>query len=263
MIGTIQDVTERKEAAEQIRKMNVRLEQRVAERTAQLQAANQELEAFSYSVSHDLRAPLRSIDGWSQALQEDYGSQLDERAAQYLERVRSETQRMGLLIDDLLKLSRLLRGEFKFEEVDLSRLAETIVARMHEELAGRQIEFRIEAGLKTHADGRLLDIALTNLFSNACKFSARREQALVEFGQTLQNGKVAYFIRDNGAGFDMIYAKNLFGAFQRMHTQSEFPGTGIGLAIVQRIIHRHAGVIWAESQPGLGAVFYFTLGEGG
>ena len=263
MIGTIQDVTERKEAAEQIKSLNTLLEQRVAERTAQLQAANQELEAFSYSVSHDLRAPLRSIDGWSQALQEDYGANLDENGVQALERVRRETRRMGQLIEDLLKLSRLSRGEMEYTELDLSLMAERIVERLRESLAERKVEFTIQPGLSARGDLHLLEIALVNLFSNACKFSSQRGLALIEFGQTTQNGRPVYFIRDNGAGFDMAYAKNLFGAFQRMHSQTEFPGTGIGLATVQRIIHRHAGTIWAESKPEMGAVFYFTLGEGG
>lgn len=260
MIGTIQDVTERKQAEEQIKKLNAQLEQRVAERTTQLQAANQELEAFAYSVSHDLRAPLRGIDGWSLALQEDYGAQLDERGNNYVQRVRSETRRMGQLIDDLLQLSRLTRGEMQVAPVDLSALAQAVVARLREALGQRQVEFSIQPGLVAQADGHLLEIVLTNLFDNACKFSGARPLAQIDFGQTIQNGKLAYFVRDNGAGFDMMYATNLFGAFQRMHTQSEFPGTGIGLATVQRIIHRHGGAIWADAKPEMGAVFYFTLG---
>jgi light-regulated signal transduction histidine kinase (bacteriophytochrome) len=166
---------------------------------------------------------------------------------------------MGQLIDDLLQLSRITRAEMQFVPVDLSALAHGIAARLQEEQTGHRLEFSIQPGLMAQGDSRLLEIALTNLFSNACKFSSTRPISQIVFGQTLQNGKLAYFVRDNGVGFDMIYAKNLFGAFQRMHKQSEFPGTGIGLATVQRIIHRHGGMIWADSKPDMGAVFYFTL----
>jgi len=259
MIGTIQDVTERKQPEEQIKKLNAQLEQRVLERTTQLQAANKELEAFAYSVSHDLRAPLRGIDGWSMALLEEYGTQLDEQGRKYLERVRSETQRMGQLIDDMLQLSRLTRSEMQMRSVDLSALASEEAARLMDTLAGRKVEFVIQPGLEARGDSHLLQIALQNLLNNACKFTGTRELARVEFGQTQQNGKEVYFVRDNGVGFDMIYAKKLFGAFQRMHKQSEFPGNGVGLATVQRIIHRHGGSIWAESSPENGASFYFTL----
>jgi PAS domain S-box-containing protein len=259
MIGTIQDVTARRQAEEQIRSLNAQLEQRVAERTTQLQMANKELEAFAYSVSHDLRAPLRGISGWSQALLEDYAEQLDDQGRKYLERVGNETRYMGQLIDDLLQLSRLTRSEMKFGPVDLSALALAITKRLKETLGERKVEFVIQPGLVAQGDTHLLEIALTNLLSNACKFTGTRELARVEFGQTLQNGKQAYFVRDNGVGFDMIYARNLFGAFQRMHKQSEFPGSGIGLATVQRIIHRHGGLIWADSKPDEGAVFYFSL----
>jgi light-regulated signal transduction histidine kinase (bacteriophytochrome) len=231
----------------------------VAERTAQLQAANLELEAFSYSVSHDLRAPLRGIDGWSLALLEDCGAQLDEQGHKYLARVRSETQRMECLIDDLLQLSRLTRSEMRFAPVDISALAQVIVERLKETQDGRTIEFTIQPGLVAQCDRDLLEIALGNLFNNACKFSSTRLLSQVEFGQTLQNGKLVFFVRDNGVGFDMIYAKKLFGAFQRLHKQSEFPGTGIGLATVQRIINRHGGQLWADSKPDMGATFYFTL----
>jgi len=259
MIGTIQDITERKQTEDQIRKLNLSLEQRVAERTAQLQAANRELESFAYSVSHDLRAPLRGIDGWSMALLEDYGPHLDKEAHKYLERVRSETQRMSKLIDDLLQLSRITRGEMQSEVVDLSGLAQQVVERQRESLNGREVEFVIQPEMVAKGDSHLLEIVLTNLINNACKFTGTRALAKVEFGQTLQNGKLVYFVRDNGVGFDMIYTKNLFGAFQRMHKQSDFPGTGIGLATVQRIIHRHGGEIWANSEIEKGAIFYFTL----
>ena len=254
-----QELAERRRAEEQVKKLNAMLELRVVERTTQLQAANRELEAFSYSVSHDLRAPLRGIDGWSQALQEDFGAELDEKARGYLERVRSETRRMGLLIDDLLKLSHVTRGGMEFEPVDLSALARAITERLKEELGERQVEFIIQDGLTAQGDSRLLEIALTNLFSNSLKFSEKRPLTKVEFGMTLQDRREVYFVRDNGVGFDMTYAGKLFGAFQRMHSESEFPGTGIGLATVQRIVHRHGGMIWADAQPDAGAVFYFTL----
>ncbi|HEY3310585.1 MAG TPA: PAS domain S-box protein [Anaerolineales bacterium] len=263
ILSITRDIDDNKRAEEQIRKLNTHLELRVAERTSQLQAANRELEAFAYSVSHDLRAPLRGIDGWSRALQEDYGSLLDSQAQEYLQRVRSETSRMDQLINALLQLSRVTRSELQFAQVDLSALAHSIARTLQETQDGNRMEFIIQPGLAAQGDHHLLEIALTNLFSNAAKFSSKRSQARIEFGQTLQNGKQAYFVRDNGVGFDMIYAKNLFGAFQRMHSQSEFPGTGIGLATVQRIIHRHGGRIWVDAKPDQGAVFYFTLNPSG
>ena len=254
------DVTERKRAEEKVRQLNAELEKRVRERTAQLEAANKELEAFAYSVSHDLRAPLRGIDGWSLALLEDYASQLDPPAQQHLERVRSETQRMGLLIDDLLQLSRITRADMQRNAVDLSALAQTVAVRLREAHAGRKIEFIIHSGLTAVGDARLLEIALTNLFGNAVKFTGPRREARIEFGQMEQNSKPVFYVRDNGVGFDMAYASRLFGAFQRLHKTSEFPGTGIGLATVQRIIHRHGGRVWAEAQQDHGATFYFTMG---
>jgi PAS domain S-box-containing protein len=258
---TFLDVTDRKRAEEEVRMLNVELEQRVRSRTAELEAANRELEAFAHSVSHDLRAPLRGIDGWSMALLEDYGPRLDAQGQKYLGRVRSEAQRMGTLIDDLLHLSRVGRAQLVPAQVDLSALAESIVARLKEAHPGRRIEFTVEPHLRCTGDARLLEIALTNLLDNAVKFTAPRNPARVEFGKTESEGTLAFFVHDNGVGFDMAYAGMLFGAFQRLHKASEFPGTGVGLATVQRVIHRHGGRIWAEARVGAGATFYFTLGE--
>jgi PAS domain S-box-containing protein len=261
MVAVFADVTERKQAEEKINQLNLELEQRVVERTVQLEITNKELEAFSYSVSHDLRAPLRGIDGWSQALLEDYHDQLDEQGKQYIERVRSETQRMGHLIDDMLQLSRLTRAEMTTGPVDLSALAQAIAGRLQAEASLRHVDLNIQAGLTAEGDVHLLEIVLTNLLDNAFKFTAKRAEACIEFGQTELQGQRVFFVRDNGAGFDMTYAQKIFGAFQRMHKVSEFPGTGVGLAIVQRIIHRHGGRVWAEAEVERGTTFYFTLGD--
>jgi signal transduction histidine kinase len=260
-IAFVRDVTERRRAEREILQLNASLEARVAERTAQLEAANGELESFAYSVSHDLRAPLRGIDGWSLALLEDYGGRLDDRARRYLDRVRQETQRMGMLIDDLLELSRVTRSEMHQSPVDLSAIAEHIAAHQTELHPGRAIAFSIEPDLKARGDARLLEVALTNLLENAVKFTARREQARIEFGAARQNGHRGFYVRDNGVGFDPRHAGMLFGPFQRLHKASEFPGTGIGLATVQRVIHRHGGEVWAESEPDRGATFGFSLQE--
>jgi light-regulated signal transduction histidine kinase (bacteriophytochrome) len=226
-----------------------------------LETANQELEAFAYSVSHDLRAPLRGIDGWSLALLEDYHDQLDPQARQYLDTVRAEAQRMGQLIDDMLQLSRVTRSDMQSIPIDLSAMAQTVAARLQTEQPVRQVELVIQPGLAARGDPRLLEIVLTNLFSNALKFTGPRLTPRIEFGQTEIEDRQAFFVRDNGVGFDMAFAQKLFGAFQRLHKLSEFPGTGIGLATVQRIIHRHGGRAWAEAQVGQGATFYFTLEE--
>ncbi|MBN2147430.1 MAG: PAS domain S-box protein [Anaerolineales bacterium] len=235
------------------------LEKRVEERTAELVAVNQELEAFSYSVSHDLRAPLRAIDGFSQALLEDYMACLDDVGQDYLRRVQGASRKMGQLISDLLKLSRLTRGEMRHEQVDLSAIATEIVAELRSTQPERQVSFIIAPHLVTNGDPHLLRVALENLLGNAWKFTSKQEIAQIEFGSKPVGHEMVYLVRDNGAGFDMTYASKLFGAFQRLHSLAEFEGTGIGLATVQRVIHRHGGRIWAEGQVGVGAVFYFTL----
>ena len=236
-----------------------RAERALCKRSAQLESANKELEAFAYSVSHDLRAPLRSIDGFSQILLEDYADSLDAEGQDYLRRVRASSQRMAELIEDILKLSRITRREMCREVVDLSALARGIAAELGQREPERQVEFVIEEGVVMHGDAGLLRVALENLLGNAWKFTARHPRARIEFGVTQQDGEAAYFVRDDGAGFDMVYADRLFGAFQRLHSATEFEGTGIGLATVQRIIHRHGGRVWAEGEVEQGATFYFTL----
>ena len=226
-----------------------------------LRAAVTELDAFAYSVSHDLRAPLRSIDGFSQILLEDYADKLDDTGKHALERVRAATQRMGGLIDDLLKLSRVSRGEMRKETVDLSALATSIARDFRAE--GRDVDITIAPGLVVQGDPRLLRIALENLLGNAWKYTSQRSDARIEVGlleERGERGERIFFVRDNGAGFDMRYADKLFGAFQRLHSASEFEGTGVGLATVHRIVRRHGGRIWAEAKVNEGATFYFTVG---
>ena len=232
------------------------------ERTAtQLEATNRELEAFAYSVSHDLRAPLRAIDGFSQVLLQSQGEKLDARGQEYLGRVRAASQRMGNLIDDLLQLSRVTRAEMRREPVDLSALAEGIADELRRGDPKREATFQIRRNVQAAGDPRLLRVALENLLGNAWKFTAHRKPARIELGVALFDGAPAYFVRDDGAGFDMAYADKLFGAFQRLHTADEFEGTGVGLATVQRIVHKHGGRIWAEAAVDSGATFYFTLGD--
>jgi light-regulated signal transduction histidine kinase (bacteriophytochrome) len=236
------------------------LEQRVADRTAQLQAINKELESFSYSVSHDLRAPLRHMDGFSQALLEDYGDRLDADGKACLHGVRNASREMAQLIDDMLQLARVSRTEMQRDVVNLTELGQEIIAELrHKDTAGRDVIFKIDQGLSTQGDKQLLRIMLGNLLGNAWKFTSKREHAKIAFGQSQQEGEPFYFVGDNGAGFEMAYADKLFCAFQRLHTTAEFEGTGIGLATVQRIVSRHGGRVWAKGTVNKEAVFCFTL----
>jgi PAS domain S-box-containing protein len=249
------DSTERKQAEDVLERQRNEL----ARSNAEMTAANKELETFSYSVSHDLRAPLRSIDGFSLALLEDYSEKLDDEGKKHLERVRAATQRMGTLIDDLLNLARVTRASMRLEAVNVSEVATEVAEGLQKAQPDRKVDFRIAEGLEAVADSHLLRIALENLLGNAWKFTSKSPSACIEFGRTNSNGTSAFFVRDDGAGFDSAYADRLFGAFQRLHAMTDFPGTGVGLATVQRIIHRHGGTIWAESSVGRGATFYFTL----
>lgn len=246
--GILRDISKRKHA-----------EQALRDYAAQLEAANRELESFSYSVSHDLRAPLRSIDGFSQALLEDYAEQLDDTGRDHLERVRAAAQRMGQLIDDLLKLARVTRTDINPEPIDLTALVHEVAGEIRSREPQRQVALDVMPELRVCGDQPLLRVAIENLLSNAWKFTGRRERAEIAVGRTEQGGSTAYFVRDNGVGFDMDHAGNLFGAFQRLHDMQTFPGTGVGLATVQRVIHKHGGRIWAQAAPEQGAAFYFTL----
>jgi len=261
MIGTIQDVTQRKQAEEEMRQLNLGLEQRVAERTQALTLLNQELEAFSYSVSHDLRAPLRAIRGFSKALLEEYATRLDDTGMDYLQRINKASQHMSELIDDLLKLSQVTRATLHYGAVALSELATQILAELAEQDAGREVVTRVASDIVVQGDARLLRILLDNLLRNAWKFTANHAHSMIEFGVMHQHDETVYFVRDDGAGFDMLYAHKLFTLFRRLHTSSEFAGTGIGLVTAQRIVRRHGGRIWAEGAVEQGACFYFTLGS--
>lgn len=252
-------IAERERAEQAVRKLNAELEQRVASRTTELTAVNNELEAFCYSVSHDLRAPLRAMSGFSQALAEDYGERLDDQARDYLTRIQNAGRNMGSLIDDLLTLSRLTRADLSCRQVDLSELSREVAAGLRQREPEREVTMNIEEGLTAFGDPRMLRILLENLLANAWKFTARRDSALIDVGTTSQNGTRAFFVRDDGAGFDMKYANKLFGAFQRLHSTAEFEGSGVGLATAQRIVHTHGGKVWAEGRVGQGATFYFTL----
>jgi signal transduction histidine kinase len=251
---------ELEQAHQEIRELNEGLEKRVAERTAELEAAFQQLESFSYSVSHDLRGPLRAIDGYSLAVLEDYQNKLDAEGNDRLQHVRAAAKRMARLIDDLLALSRVSRRPLRRAEVDLSALAESVIADLRKAEPGRVVEVTITPGLKVNADAGLLRIALENLLGNAWKFTRRNEQPGIELGIIPGAVSPEYYVHDNGAGFDMAYADKLFDAFQRLHRASEFEGTGIGLATVHRVIRRHGGHVRAEAEVGKGATFYFTLG---
>ena len=227
----------------------------------ELAALNQEIEAFNYSVSHDLRGPLRSMDGFSLALLEDYGDKLDAEAKDSLQRIRAASQRMGRLIDELLGLSRVTRVELALKPVNLSEIAREIADSLDQQQPTRAVQWVIEEAMTVHADKALLQIAMQNLLENAWKFTGKTDRPVIRAGTIERDGRQEYFVADNGVGFDMTYADRLFGAFQRLHHESEFPGTGIGLAIVQRVMRRHEGKVWAQSKPGLGATFFFSLKE--
>ncbi len=259
IIALNSDVTDRRRAEQEIRTLNAELEQRVAGRTAELARANKELETFAYSVSHDLRAPLRAVDGFSKALLDDYADQLDEGGRHDLERVRAGAVRMGNLIDEILQLSRLSRRQFERVPVDLSALANEVIGELMSAEPERQVEVEIQDGLRTYVDLALARSVLQNLLSNAYKFTSNNARSAIRFGALEQNGVPVYFVADNGAGFDMAHAAELFRPFHRLHRESEFPGDGIGLATVARAVHRHAGVIWAEGSVNQGATFYFSL----
>jgi PAS domain S-box-containing protein len=256
--SAIRDITDRKKADDELKE----LDRQLRRQNAELLAVNQELESFGYSISHDLRAPLRAIDGFSLALQEDCNDKLDPEGQGYLQRIRSATGRMGKLIDDLLELARMTRTEMHRERVDLSTLAEEIASQLRAADPGRQAIFTVAPDLMILGDRTLLRVLLENLIGNAWKFTSKQAIARVEVGVRGQGDSKVFFVRDNGAGFDMKYANKLFGVFQRLHDVSEYPGTGVGLASVQRIVHRHGGRVWAESTPGEGAAFYFQLDAG-
>jgi len=266
VIKELQEAEERlkrREAEKQLRESEERyryLAESLKEQTIQLEAVNQELEAFSYSISHDLRAPLRRLDGFSQALLEEASNKLNDTEKGYLERIRINSQLMAQLIDDLLNLSKLTRSNIQYREVNLSQIAREILSIQQEQEPKRQLNTPIEEGLIVQGDKNLLQIALQNLLLNAWKFTSHKAIAWIEVGKISVEGKEeVYFVKDNGAGFDMEYVDQIFGAFQRLHSVDEFPGTGIGLAIVQRIIHRHGGKVWAEGEVNKGATIYFTL----
>jgi PAS domain S-box-containing protein len=253
-----QDITGQQRAEEEIHRLNLELEQRVQQRTAQLEATNKEMESFSYSVSHDLRAPLRALRGFTEVLLEVHASQLDSRGQDFLRRACAASFQMERLIEDLLKLAQVSRAELQIDKVNLSSLAGDIASELANSDSSRTVQFVITPDCSAHGDPRLVRLALDNLLRNSWKFSGKRTDARIEFGR-IDGQEPAFFVRDNGAGFDMTYSKRLFGVFQRLHAASEFPGTGIGLATVQRIVNRHGGRAWATGAVNQGATFYFTL----
>jgi PAS domain S-box-containing protein len=258
--GTTRDISDIMQTRQELEKHQLHLEELITERTLDLEAANRELESFSYSVSHDLRAPLRTIDGFSQILLEDYSPLLDDISKDYLQRVRSGAQRMGLLIDDLLKLSRVSGKGLNKEIIDLSQMAQEIADTLQQSDPQRKANITIEPDLTCYGDTGLIRVVMNNLFSNAWKYTQyKQDQTQIEFGQQNHNGITSFYIQDNGAGFDMKYINKLFGAFQRLHPATDFEGSGIGLATVNRIIQRHGGKVWAEGKPDEGATFYFSL----
>ena len=255
----IRYAVERERTDQQIRKMNEQLEERVRVRTAELEAANNELEAFSYSVSHDLRAPLRHVDGFSRILIESQGSKMDAEGQRYLGEIRDASQRMAAMIEDLLRLAQIGRQQLKLQKTSIKDLIDDVLADLTSEVCERRIEWRVGVLPSLECDRGLIKQVFTNLVGNAVKYTRPREVAVIEIGHCDGEGHPVIFVRDNGAGFEMKYADKLFGAFQRLHRQDEFEGTGVGLATVHRIIRRHGGRIWAEAEPQKGATFYFTL----